>query len=447
MGPYSSKSFPFTSTCAILAPRVPITMLQRTSLAFVSLSCLAASLTLGLACGSAAGDPNLARGGSSGSSGAGGAGGAGGSFVNPGGSGSQNSGGSSGSPYDGSVGANGGVSGGCASDSYAGEVVPLDMYMMLDKSGSMGDSTSGPETSWTQVTKAIKDFVALPGTAGLAMGIGFFPLPPSVSPPVNCGSAADCFPYDTECLPGFNKCPSGFPPATDSCLPVDYRNPAVTIQPLPGVAGAIASAIDATDPVGSTPMAPALWGSMQYAQPWAQNHPDHVTIVVLATDGMPTSCVNNDVPNVAAIAEGALTQNNIRTFVIGIGSSLDDLNQIAQKGGTDKAIMVQNTNAGQEFFAALSAIRGSVSCVYKIPVPEAGTPNPKLVNVAFTPDGGAQEVLPQVASAADCGTEKAWYYDDPQAPQHIMLCPAACDMAQNVKGKIDVVIGCQTVVR
>jgi len=151
---------------------------------------------------------------------------------------------------------------------------------------------------------------------------------------------------------------------------------------------------------------------------------------------------------VAAIAAGALQQAGIRTFVVGIGSQLNDLNQIASSGGTDDAFMVDtSSNVSTQFLDALNAIRGTVACAYKIPTPEAGKADPNTVNVGFTPDGGTQQVIPQVGTESECGTEPGWYYDDPLNPSQILLCPATCDLVQHTKGTVDVIIGCETIVK
>jgi hypothetical protein len=304
--------------------------------------------------------------------------------------------------------------------------------------------TDGGPSRWSQITNAITEFMALPGTADIGMGMAFFPVNPSVPAPVQCQSPQDCLPYSDMCFMG--QCMENqF--EDDSCLASDYRNPAVPINLLPGVSGAINNAMANTDPGGMTPMAPALWGALEYARDWATAWPEHVTLVVLATDGYPTHCVPEDIEDIASIAEGWFTQWGIKTFVIGIGTELTNLTMIAQKGGTDAAIMVDTGNAGTEFLAALNQIRGSVGCTYKIPVPEDGDPDPNKLNVAFTPEGGAQEVYPRVDSEADCAGEKGWYYDDPADPAQIILCPASCDEVQHVNGVVDVVIGCQSVVK
>ena len=93
-------------------------------------------------------------------------------------------------------------------------------------------------------------------------------------------------------------------------------------------------------------------------------------------------------------------------------------------------------------------IRGRVGdLLYSRPVPDDGDPDPNKLNVAFTPEGGAQEVYPRVGSEADCAGEKGWYYDNPTDPAQIILCPASCDEVQHVNGVVDVVIGCQSVVK
>ena len=112
--------------------------------------------------------------------GAGGGTGTGGSSATGGtaGSGGYIGGSGGGTPGDGAVvTGDAGLPSGCATDSYTGELVPLDMYVLLDQSGSMGASdTDGGPSGWSQVTGAIAEFMALPGTAEIGMGMGFFPV-------------------------------------------------------------------------------------------------------------------------------------------------------------------------------------------------------------------------------------------------------------------------------
>lgn len=383
-----------------------------------------------VACSSASSSNNGSGGGGSGNGGSGG--------INVGGSGAISVGGSG----------NGGTGAltGCSSQVFDGELVPLDMYLMLDKSGSMDSSQNN---TWVPVTNAISQFVDLPGLAKLGMGLGLFPTKPATPGSSGaCTTNQDCGFY--ACVPIFNVCSGGSCLAcspNDSCVATDYQTPVVPIAGLPGVGSTIKSAMAAAQPDGtSTTMTPALEGAIDIATIHAQKVPDHIAVVVLATDGEPNNCANNTVSAAAAIAQEGYNQTpSIRTFVIGMGS-LATLDTIAKAGGTDKAILVSTGNAGQEFLAALDKIRGAVACQYQ--VPQDGKSDPTKVNVLFTPDGATDgELILGKGSLADCQGNKGWYYDNPSNPSQILLCPAACDMVKNVKGKVEIVFGCKTQVQ
>ena len=82
-----------------------------------------------------------------------------------GGSGGQSAGGSL------SVGDGGSSTMGCASEMYDGQLVPLDMVLLLDRSASMQD-----DDKWGNITSAIEQFVGLPAAKGISIGLQFFPL-------------------------------------------------------------------------------------------------------------------------------------------------------------------------------------------------------------------------------------------------------------------------------
>jgi hypothetical protein len=72
----------------------------------------------------------------------------------------------------------------CAAETVTGELVPLDLYIMLDRSGSMDDAGK-----WSAVTTAINDFVNAPDTVGMGVGLAYFPVPPTgVTPPWGAGT-------------------------------------------------------------------------------------------------------------------------------------------------------------------------------------------------------------------------------------------------------------------
>lgn len=354
-----------------------------------------------------------------------------------GGSGGMGAGGSGGINVGGDAGGGNGGTGaltGCGKIE-GGEVVPLDMYLMLDKSGSMKDGGK-----WGAVTGAITQFVGLPNLDKLGMGLGLFPIPaaPGTIPTGTCTSDQDCGFYGP-CMPVFNQCNGALAGMNDSCVATDYQKPIVGIADLPGVGTQIKAEIGKTAPDGnSTPAGPALEGAIDIATLWAQGHTDRITVVVLATDGEPNNCNPNDPAKVAG--EGLAQTPSIKTFVIGVGYELTSLNAIAAAGGTNQAILVSAGNAGAEFLDALNKIRGGMVCQYVLP--QDGKSDPNKVNVLFTPTGGPGQTIGGVAGAGECQGEKAWYYDDKKT--QILLCPAACDMVKNVPGKIEIVLGCPT---
>lgn len=370
---------------------------------------------------------------SSASSSGGADGGAGGS----GGTGFGGTGGGGGVNLDGGGGT--GALTGCAKQTFGGELVPVDMFLMFDRSASMQK-----DGKWGSVTSAVKKFVALPGLDKLGMGLAFFPINATGPIPTACATNQDCGFYGPCMPPPFSGCQGSLMGMKDSCVSTDYQTPKVEIEAFPGVSSKIIAALDGTTPGGdSTPAAPALEGAIDHATIWQQAHLDRVVVVILATDGEPNNCTPNEVKDVAGhAAEGLKQTPSIKTFVIGVGD-LTVLNQVAAAGGTEKATIVSATNAEKEFLEALNKIRGAVGCQYLIPT--GAKADPKKVNVYFTPeDGSPGTLIKQSKGASDCVGQVGWYYDNPNAPTQIQLCPAACDLVTNKKGKVEVVVGCDT---
>lgn len=342
--------------------------------------------------------------------------------------------------------------GACAGEDYTAEEQPLDMYIMLDQSGSM-DGTTASGTRWSEVTGALSAFMAQPATAGIGVGIQYFPIETGLMCPLTCFSDIDC---GSMCGPCFGALPQfNFPgfcmnAGSSSCDVMDYATPEVPIQVLPGVATAINTSMAAHGPSGNTPTSAALDGAISYARSWASATPGHVVIAVLATDGDPTDC-DTDLNNIQAIAaNGVAGTPSILTFVIGVGSSLQNLNAIAQAGGSGQAFIVDtNQNVEQQFLDALNQIKGSVlGCTYAIPLPTSGQPDYNQVNVEYTPSGGSPQTIPFVGSAAACpGDGNGWYYDDPQNPTQIILCDGICQtVSADDMGSIKIRLGCATLV-
>jgi hypothetical protein len=391
--------------------------------------------------------PPLATAGAAGF-GAGGAVGVGG--TDPGGTA-----GTGGGPIFGSTGGINGTSGtagapedgGCGEQSYQGEQVPLDIYIMFDQSASMSCPLAGG-TRWDAVKNALTSFVQNAGAATISVGLGYF------------GTAAS--------------------PPGSSCLPTDYKVD-VEIGPLSVTAPLIVNSLSAHSPLTDTPTLPALQSAVSHGISWKAQHPGHTVVVVLVTDGQPNACGANTVAQIVSTADSGFKDGTIPTYVIGIispGSTCQydpnapnttDLDSVAAAGGTNKALIVDTTNAAQDpgaqFLATMNQIRqtAQIPCEFAIPKTADGTFETRKVNLVYTdPNGGKGPVYPAPQAPADevgweghegCATaaDGGWYYDkDPNdvknLPTKIILCKSSCDKLTAIFGfKVNIKLGCPTI--
>jgi uncharacterized protein YegL len=326
----------------------------------------------------------------------------------------------------------------CVGEIYEAKRLPVDIYFLVDISGSMAEETpSGPK--WELVSRALVEFLEEPTNLDTGVGIGYFPL----------GAAATCMAGDDGCL-----CIPFTPFCVNllggSCEPADY-GPSVPLALPPNPAPVVVD-IGARTLSGGTPTRAALQGALDYAASWAEAHPERKTVVILATDGEPTSCTENSPEDVAAVAEAALQgPHQIRTFVVGVGSSLTSLNLVAEKGGTTEAFLTDtNENLAQELGAALNRIREqAVQCDFVIPSDSAdGKIDVDLVNVRVTSAAGEPKVIPMTPEGdeAGCAEGEGWHYDDPLSPTSISLCEVTCQAAQG-GALVQIDYGCETVRR
>ncbi len=299
----------------------------------------------------------------------------------------------------------------CASSTQTASLSPLDLYIMMDQSGSMDLTTGTGVTKWAAISAAIKGFVNDAKSVGIGVGIQYFPL--------------------------------------TTCASSEYAKPEVPIADLPANATTIMASIAKHGPNGSTPTAAALDGAITYAQSVAATKPGHVIAVVLATDGVPTGCAPLDtIPAVAKIAAAGLTSSAaVHTFVIGVGTETASLNAIAVAGGTKSALIVDVAgNVEQQFAADLKAVQGTaLACSYAIPVAPAGqNVDFNKVNVQITLSGGKPQMLNYVATEADCSaTTGGWHFDNAAAPTKILLCATSCAVPLSAStAKVEILLGC-----
>src|SRR4051794_14805674 len=215
------------------------------------LATISCSIALAVACGDSS-DSTFGSSGNSSNGGTSGDGNSNGGFGTSGASGGGTSGAS---------GASGTSGGSC--------FAPVDMYIMFDKSGSMGDPAGNGKpgdcnigdtknSKWCHAINALSGYLNSPSAKDQAAALQFF----SGDDNPNCGSGS---PYTTPDLPA-----------------ADYTT-------LPS--SSFDSALNKIVPGGATPMEAALRGLTTFTA--ANRRPGRVTIGILVTDGDPQGCNEN----------------------------------------------------------------------------------------------------------------------------------------------------------
>lgn len=397
-------------------------------------ACSAERPTLTSAAAGTAGTPSAAGTMSGGVPATGGTGGSGG--IGLGTAGTITVDGSGGLLVDGAALGGEGGEGTCAGVEHAAELIPLDMYIMLDRSLSMYARTSAGITKWDAVTQALGSFAIDPRSEGIGVGIQYFPanqpcianddcdsglcylkacrssrsVDPSLPGLIPCARDTDCPMAGDTCVPlggcGDQSCvtldamcdngetcsaiTSSVCTSQTVCTLSDYTTPEMPIALLPEASSdliaSLASYAPGQSPFGLTPTGPALEGAITHAQAWAQMHPERRVIVVLATDGAPTGgCTpagRAEIAALAAIAAGAPIP--VRTFTVGVFGPIaeddldslegpDNIRAIAAAGDGEAFVISDQSDVVQEFVDALNGIRGvGLSCDYQIPLPQGG---------------------------------------------------------------------------
>jgi hypothetical protein len=276
------------------------------------------------------------------------------------------------------------------------------------------------------VRQAMTSFLQDPASAGIGVGLGFF---------------GD---HDTS----QNTDP-------DVCNVGAHEDAAVEIQQLPDSADALISTLNDGEPQGGTPTHLAIEGACNYSNTWKNNNPAHKVVILLVTDGIPEFSCNADIDLATEAAEGCFDDGAGREiYVLGIDanvnnnggqSSLEQLNAIAEAGGTEEAYITDANNVEASVLSALNAIRADavIPCTLNIPEPEVGTINYDQVNVGIC--NAAEDTVHtyRVETEADCDTG-AWFYDQAGNTQVVQLCDATCDIVGASGASLTLSVGCDT---
>jgi hypothetical protein len=355
-----------------------------------------------------------------------------------------------------------------------GQLAPLDVFIMMDSSGSMIED-AGVTSKWSAVSSALSQFFNDAGSAGLGVSLSYFPRINSFIPaecyadPTVCGepdactttsfcelsglacaAAVDCDlqgAVGEACVPlGFCQgsqdvicsagtaldCPFNIGPCIEygycanrtECEVEAYAIPDVSIDELPDAAPALAESLLQKYPNGFTPTKPALAGALEQAVLSVEER-KRKAIVVLATDGFPTACEEAleqslfdpaIIGNVAAVAEAGV-EDGVQTFVIGVFNDAEadfaqeNLDEIAVAGGTATAFIVTTTSLTQDFAAALTEVRvAATACEYSFAAEHASTDWTRA-HVFVTPDVQTPPMeLLQLGSATECTGESLAFY-------------------------------------
>lgn len=315
------------------------------------------------------------------------------------------------------------VDGGCVGALYTGQAVGLDIFVMFDESGSMATKDDGTTMRMDAVRGALGQFLQASESSGVGVGIGYFG-----TQPLSC--------------------------ACTSCKADDYAKPAVPVGTLPGQGAALIASLAAAAPTGETPTGAAVRGACTYAREVAASRPGHDVVVLLVTDGEPqaplTSAKGTCSPTledaVAAATECRTGGAGVRTFVLGVGPSLQKLNQIAAAGGSGQAYLVESGGGG-EVLQALNRIRSDaqIPCALRLPGSNVATLDLDTVNIVYADQSCALTTIGRVETLAACSPQLGgWYYDDPAQPSSIRLCDSSCKQVSAPGGQLKVSVGCQT---
>ena len=292
----------------------------------------------------------------------------------------------------------------CVSTSAVAELEPVNLIVLFDRSGSMGDTTESPSFDpnkrWLPVGQAMKSFFDDPASSGLNASLTFFPN------------------------------------AQNSCKANDYAAPNVGLAPLPDPL--FAAQIDSSSPKGDTPTRAALAGAIVQAKDIALTHPNERTVILLVTDGEPYGCgADSDLAKI--VADVSAVREKTPTYVIGVGPSVKELDAVAAAGGTT-AFHVDVGNAAEtakQLVSALAQIRGALArCDFDIPPP----PDGRTIDFDRVTVDLSGTSLPY---AQDCANGVGWHYDDATAPKKVLLCESTCSAVKtSAGGKLTVSFEC-----
>ena len=377
--------------------------------------------------------------------------------------GTTSSGGTSG--IGGTVSAGGTTATSCVTSVQAASFDRLNLLLLLDKSGSMGDDPGGQwqnaASRWNPVVTTLRTFLQDQRSTGIFAALSIFPAEGDIT--------------------SMCKVSSYEPPSTSSAkVPLTLLDDAgrqLFLARLCDPSAASASTCIKTG--GGTPTRPALQGTIDYLTTVQQRFPESKTVIVFLTDGEPifgyqqSAAVNalyscDDLTNgcplgpagsagtgTCATADGEVQKvaDIIKTapprsiYVFGTGDlTSSTMNTWAAATGNPAVALqyISPTDTVASVKSALESIRSThLSCNLKLPASAMnGAADPRMLNVTYIDAAGARMDLVQDPGCTH-SQQWGWQYDNATNPTLIQLCQAACDNYLSApSGHAEITFGC-----
>lgn len=300
---------------------------------------------------------------------------------------------------------------------------PADIIWVIDSSESMDDEI-------TQVQANINEFASLIESSGVDVRVVMIaskyddrvevelPIPIPLPIPVYQEYLGVCVPPPLSAAPG---CP-------DTDNRPTFLHPHVNVYSTDALTRLFESYDDFSDVL----------------RPWAKTH-----LVVVTDDSSEVSAASFQT-QAAGLPGPGFTD-------LAFHSIVDENGTLCGDGPGDDYIALSNATGGvvqsvcladwQPIFDALFAevLAGAqIPCAFAIPdPPDDAEIVPDEVNVYLTPDGGEESLVLYVENEASCTPDGGWYYDDPEDPRVVYLCPSVC--GEGREGAVDIAFGCRTV--
>ena len=336
-----------------------------------------------------------------------------------------------------------GAGGGCAeTSSEANEgLLPADIIMVVDNSGSMSDEAGFVQT-------AMNDFVNAITTSGIDAHVVLIAADSSdnngicVPAPLGSGSC----PAD-EKLPNYRHVPQFVASSNSLQLILDtYPDWKSSLRAAATKTIAVItdddSSLDAATFTSQLTALDATFADFKFSGIVAPYNLNPIQTI---------QCSMASPPNCGAVDPCCGVNTSIGIFCAPLP---------ADEGKVYKALISQTMGVlgdlcKQDFLPAFQDMAtavindAKVACVYDIPEPDVGSIDYDRVNVDYQADANAsvEPIYYVPAGLAGCSGNGGWYYDDISAPKQIIFCPATCSHVQlSPTGKVKVKFGCQTLI-